>query len=109
MYRSGSGGHGLYGRRNECNRLERMLVEIRTGRSQVLVLRGEAGIGKTALPRRQLPAGAVRGPADAVDCGTSGRSRAVTHAGSDHPESRKSRLEEIDRRASTPMPSTSTK
>jgi DNA-binding CsgD family transcriptional regulator len=49
MYRSGSGGHGLYGRRNECNRLERMLVEIRTGRSQVLVLRGEAGIGKTAL------------------------------------------------------------
>jgi hypothetical protein len=33
----------------------------------------------------------------------------VTQAGSDRPESRKSRLEEIDRRASTPMPSTSTK
>ena len=35
--------------------------------------------------------------------------RPVTHAGSDRPESRKSRLEDTDRRASTPIPSTSTK
>jgi hypothetical protein len=33
----------------------------------------------------------------------------VTHAGNDRPDSRKSRLDAIDRRASTPMPSTSTK
>ena len=33
----------------------------------------------------------------------------VTHAGSDRPESRKSRLEEMERRATSPMPSTRTK
>ena len=33
----------------------------------------------------------------------------VTHAGSDRPESRKSRLEEMERRATKPIPSTSTK
>jgi chromosomal replication initiation ATPase DnaA len=29
--------------------LDRLLAEVRAGRSQVLVLRGEAGVGKTAL------------------------------------------------------------
>ena len=39
----------LRGRRDECAALDRMLTEARTGHSQVLVLRGEAGIGKSAL------------------------------------------------------------
>ncbi|MEV4410805.1 AAA family ATPase [Catellatospora sp. NPDC049609] len=39
----------LTGRRRESARLERALAEARAGTSAVLVLRGEAGIGKTAL------------------------------------------------------------
>ena len=39
----------LRGRRNECTVLDALLDEARDGRSGVLVLRGEAGIGKTAL------------------------------------------------------------
>ncbi|MRH92153.1 AAA family ATPase [Nocardia sp. SYP-A9097] len=39
----------LRGRRSEGERLDRLLAEARFGRSQVLVLRGEAGIGKSAL------------------------------------------------------------
>jgi DNA-binding CsgD family transcriptional regulator len=39
----------LVGRTAECARLDRLLAEARTGRSAALVLRGEAGIGKTAL------------------------------------------------------------
>ncbi|WP_080697216.1 helix-turn-helix transcriptional regulator [Mycobacterium asiaticum] len=39
----------LRGRRAECAALERLLSAARSGRSQVLVLGGEAGIGKTAL------------------------------------------------------------
>ncbi len=42
-------GSGLVGRRNECEVLDRLLADVRAHRSQVLVLRGEAGIGKTAL------------------------------------------------------------
>ncbi|NKE63534.1 AAA family ATPase, partial [Lentzea sp. PSKA42] len=37
------------GRRNESEALDRLLTEARSGRSQVVVLRGEAGIGKSAL------------------------------------------------------------
>src|SRR4051812_13819299 len=40
---------GLRGRRDECAVLDRLLADARSGRSQVLVLRGEAGIGKSAL------------------------------------------------------------
>ena len=39
----------LRGRRPECDVLDDLLARVRTGQSQVLVLRGEAGIGKTAL------------------------------------------------------------
>ena len=40
---------GLLGRRSECETLDRLLQSVRSGQSRVLVLRGEAGIGKTAL------------------------------------------------------------
>jgi DNA-binding CsgD family transcriptional regulator len=39
----------LLGRRHECASLEGVLQRIRLGESAVLVLRGEAGVGKTAL------------------------------------------------------------
>ena len=39
----------LLGRRREFEELDRLLREVRDGRSRVLVLRGEAGIGKSAL------------------------------------------------------------
>ena len=39
----------LRGRRRECEILDDLLAAVRTGQSRVLVLRGEAGIGKTAL------------------------------------------------------------
>src|SRR3954449_8975558 len=39
----------LRGRRPECDVLDDLLARVRTGQSRVLVLRGEAGIGKTAL------------------------------------------------------------
>ena len=39
----------LRGRGHQCRTLDRLLTEVRAGRSGVLVRRGEAGIGKTAL------------------------------------------------------------
>src|SRR3979490_2622945 len=39
----------LCDRRRECDTLHRLLAGVHAGRSGVLVLRGEAGIGKTAL------------------------------------------------------------
>ena len=42
-------GGGLHGRRGECQTLDRLAANARSGHSQVLVLRGEPGIGKTAL------------------------------------------------------------
>ena len=39
----------LRGRRSECRELDRLLETMHSGQSAVLVLRGEAGIGKTAL------------------------------------------------------------
>src|SRR6478609_7047278 len=40
---------GLLGRQRECDALGRLIAGVRAGQSQVLVLRGEAGVGKTAL------------------------------------------------------------
>src|SRR3954447_15730628 len=39
----------LRGRRGECEVLDRLLARVRAGRSGALVVRGEAGVGKTAL------------------------------------------------------------
>src|SRR5271168_1622868 len=39
----------LCGRGDECAVLDGLLEEVRAGRSGVLILRGEAGVGKTAL------------------------------------------------------------
>jgi len=39
----------LQGRHSECEALDRLLERVRVGESAALVLRGEAGIGKTAL------------------------------------------------------------
>lgn len=39
----------MRGRATECAALDRLMTDARSGTSQVLVLRGEAGIGKTAL------------------------------------------------------------
>jgi ABC-type branched-subunit amino acid transport system ATPase component len=40
---------GLRGRRTECQLLDGMIAAIRQGESRTLVVRGEAGVGKTAL------------------------------------------------------------
>ena len=40
---------GLLGRRSEREMLDRLLANVRAGQSQVLLLRGEAGVGKSAL------------------------------------------------------------
>ena len=39
----------LRGRANQCLVLDGLLADVRAGRSRALVVRGEAGIGKTAL------------------------------------------------------------
>jgi DNA-binding CsgD family transcriptional regulator len=42
---------GLVGRRDECEALDRLVADVLAGASRVLVLRGEPGVGKSALLR----------------------------------------------------------
>ena len=42
-------GPRLFGRKIECEALDRLLTDAISGTSQVMVLRGDAGVGKTAL------------------------------------------------------------
>ena len=46
---SGSDEPGLVGRRYELDTVERLVEDARTGRSGVLIVRGEPGIGKSVL------------------------------------------------------------
>src|SRR4051794_21935145 len=46
---SSTTGARLLGRRSECDALDGLVIAVRQGRSAARVIRGEAGIGKTAL------------------------------------------------------------
>ncbi|MEV0623868.1 AAA family ATPase [Nonomuraea sp. NPDC050404] len=49
-WNSGHGGNaGLFGREQECARLDQMITAVRSGESRVLVVHGPPGIGKSAL------------------------------------------------------------
>jgi len=39
----------LVGRRDECEALDRLAADVVAGASRVLILRGDAGVGKSAL------------------------------------------------------------
>src|SRR5262249_15855123 len=46
---AGKTGRDLLGRRDEQQAIDRLLERVRSGRGGVLVVRGEAGVGKTSL------------------------------------------------------------
>ena len=54
----------LRGRRSECQALDRLLEAVRGGRSGALVVRGEAGVGKTALLEYAIESGGGGGVGD---------------------------------------------
>jgi predicted ATPase len=43
------GAQKLVGRRSECEALDRLTADVLAGESRVIVLRGDAGVGKSAL------------------------------------------------------------
>jgi predicted ATP-dependent serine protease len=47
----------LWGRAHELEALDRLLEDVRGGRSAAVVIRGEAGVGKTALLRHCVQEG----------------------------------------------------
>src|SRR6185369_14576947 len=49
MMSGGAPRRRLRGRSSECEALDQLVADVEAGRSRVLVLRGEAGIGKSAL------------------------------------------------------------
>src|SRR3954467_3955366 len=51
----------LLGRRSERDTLDRLLEAVRAGESRALVLRGEPGVGKTALLEYMVEQAARRG------------------------------------------------
>jgi DNA-binding CsgD family transcriptional regulator len=46
---AGFSGGRLHGRNAECQSLDQVIADVRAGRGRALILRGEAGAGKTAL------------------------------------------------------------
>src|SRR5664279_5619115 len=46
---TGNPRFNLVGRQRECEVLDRLLADVHVGRSRVLILHGEAGVGKSAL------------------------------------------------------------
>jgi hypothetical protein len=46
---NGDSGPALLSRIRECHALDRLLESVRVGQSRVLILRGESGVGKSAL------------------------------------------------------------
>src|SRR3954447_25812165 len=58
----------MIGRQIECEALDRLVTSVRGGQSRVLVLRGEGGIGKTAVLEHLAAGGAGCREARARDC-----------------------------------------
>jgi predicted ATPase len=59
-------GQRLLGRRRECAALDQLVRAVRAGESQALVVRGEAGVGKSALLQYLLRAALPDGRATAL-------------------------------------------
>jgi DNA-binding CsgD family transcriptional regulator len=73
--RTGATQVQLLGRRAELETVEQLLAGVRAGRSGVLVVRGQAGIGKTALLEHVRDAAAVAGFRTEVAVGVEPESR----------------------------------
>ncbi|MEV6865534.1 AAA family ATPase [Streptosporangium subroseum] len=68
----------MHGRREEQEAIARVLADARGGRSGVLVLRGEAGIGKSSLLRHAVASAAAPEPMRVLSC--AGVESEVEHA-----------------------------